>query len=93
MLDRAIADDRLAVGRRISLRHAYPTAYGDGPPFEQLVADWRPRLLGGRRQTVGKCLPPGPSPLPPWPFQRFFEPPEPWATPPCSRAVRPARSP
>ncbi len=45
MLDRAIADDILAVARLISVRHEYPTAYGYGPQFEQLVADWRPRLF------------------------------------------------
>jgi hypothetical protein len=47
MVDRAVADDILTVARLISLRHEYPTAYGYGPQFEQLVADWRPRLLGG----------------------------------------------
>lgn len=48
MLDRAIADDILAVIRLIALRHEYPTAYGLGPQFERLVADWRPALLAGR---------------------------------------------
>jgi len=45
MVDRAIADDILTVARLISIRHEYPTAYGYGPQFEQLVADWRPRLF------------------------------------------------
>jgi hypothetical protein len=47
MVDRAIADDILTVARLISLRHEYPTAYGLGPQFEQLVTDWRPQLLPG----------------------------------------------
>ncbi len=47
MVDRAIADDILTVARLISLRHEYPIAYGLGPQFEQLVADWRPQLLAG----------------------------------------------
>jgi hypothetical protein len=45
MVDRAIADDILTVARLISIRHEYPTVYGYGPQFEQLVADWRPRLF------------------------------------------------
>ena len=45
MVDRAIADDSLTVARLISIRHEYPTAYGYGPQFEQLVVDWRPRLF------------------------------------------------
>ena len=44
-VDRAIADDILTVSRLIARRHEYPTAYGYGPQFEQLVADWRPRLF------------------------------------------------
>jgi hypothetical protein len=47
MVDRAIADDILTVAQLISVRHEYPTAYGYGPQFEQLVADWRPQLLAG----------------------------------------------
>jgi hypothetical protein len=47
MVDRAIADDILAVARLIATRPEYPTAYGYGPHFEQLVADWRPHLLAG----------------------------------------------
>ena len=47
MIDRAIADDILIVARLIATRHEYPTAYGDGPQCEQLVADWRPQLLAG----------------------------------------------
>ena len=49
MVDRAIADDIFSVARLISLRHEYPTAYGYGPQFEQLVADWRPQLFAGPR--------------------------------------------
>lgn len=45
MVDRAIADDILTVIGLIARRHEYPTAYGYGPQFEQLVADWRPRLV------------------------------------------------
>jgi hypothetical protein len=53
MVDRAIADDILTVARLISLRHEYPTAYGLGPQFEQLVADWRPQLLAGPKAGRG----------------------------------------
>jgi hypothetical protein len=42
MLDGAISEDILTVLRLIAVRHDYPTAYGLGPQFEQLVADWRP---------------------------------------------------
>jgi len=45
MVDRAIAADIFSVARLISIRHECPTAYGYGPQFEQLVADWRPRLF------------------------------------------------
>jgi hypothetical protein len=45
MVDSAIADDILAVTRLIARHHEYPTAYGLGTDFEQLVADWRPHLL------------------------------------------------
>jgi hypothetical protein len=45
MVDTAIADDIQTVIRLIATRHEYPTAYGLGPPFERLVADWRPHLL------------------------------------------------
>jgi hypothetical protein len=44
-LDAAIAADILTVARLIALRHDYPTAYGFGPQFEQLVAAWRPHLV------------------------------------------------
>ena len=44
-VDRAIADDILTVTRMIAIRQEYPTAYGYGPQFERLVADWRPRLF------------------------------------------------
>jgi len=44
-VDRAIADDMLAVTRLIATAHNYPTAYGLGGQFERLIADWRPHLL------------------------------------------------
>lgn len=44
-IDRAIAEEILAVARLIAIRHEYPTAQGYGPQCEQLVADWRSRLL------------------------------------------------
>lgn len=53
MLDRPIADDILTVARLISIRHEYPTAYAYGPQFEQLVADWRPRLFD--RPAAGRA--------------------------------------
>jgi hypothetical protein len=45
VLDRAIADDIFYVLQLIALRHEYPTGYGLGPQFEQLVRDWRPLLV------------------------------------------------
>ena len=53
MVDRAIADDILTVARLISIRHEYPTVYGYGPQFEQLAADWRPRLF--HRPEAGRA--------------------------------------
>lgn len=47
MVDRAIADDILAVARLIAANHVYPNEYGLKAEFEQLVADWRPHLLTG----------------------------------------------
>ena len=44
-VDGEIADDMVAVARLVADRHEYPTAYGLGPDFEQIVADWRPELL------------------------------------------------
>ena len=44
-VDRAVADDMIAVLRLIALRHQYPTAYGRGPQFEALVERWRPALV------------------------------------------------
>ena len=44
-VDRAIADDSLAVARLIAARNEYPTANGYGAQFAQLVKDWRPRLF------------------------------------------------
>ncbi len=52
-VDRAIADDILAVTRMIAIRHEYPSAYGYGPQCEQLVADWRPRLF--ERPEAGRA--------------------------------------
>ncbi len=46
-VDRAIADDSLAVARLIAARHEYPTAYGYGTQFAQLVKDWRSQMLAG----------------------------------------------
>ncbi|HTH46386.1 MAG TPA: hypothetical protein VMB21_02640 [Candidatus Limnocylindria bacterium] len=47
MVDRAIADDILAVTGLIAQSHVYPGEYGLKAEFEQLVADWRPHLLAG----------------------------------------------
>jgi hypothetical protein len=47
VVDHAIAEDILTVIRLIAARHEYPTAYGYGPQFEQLAADWRPPLIAG----------------------------------------------
>ena len=44
-VDRAIAQDMAQVMVLIAVRHEYPTAYGLGPDFERIVADWRPELL------------------------------------------------
>ncbi|TAN44070.1 MAG: hypothetical protein EPN26_17040 [Rhodospirillales bacterium] len=44
-VDGAITDDMVAVFRLIADRHEYPTAYGLGPDFEKIVAEWRPELL------------------------------------------------
>jgi hypothetical protein len=52
-VDRAIADDILTVTRMIAIRHDYPSAYGYGPQFERLVADWRPRLF--ERPEAGRA--------------------------------------
>jgi hypothetical protein len=49
MLDRAIADDILAVLGLIALRQSYPDAYGLREPFEQLVKDWRPHLVAATK--------------------------------------------
>lgn len=43
-VDRAIADDILAVASLIARRHAYPDAFGYQAQFERLVALWRPQL-------------------------------------------------
>jgi hypothetical protein len=45
MVDTEISHDIQAVIRLIATSHEYPTAYGLGPQFERLVADWRPHLL------------------------------------------------
>jgi len=44
-VDGEIADDMVAVFRLVADRHEYPTAYGLGEDFEQIVAAWRPELL------------------------------------------------
>ena len=44
-VDDAIADDMLSVAAFIAANHEYPTSYGLGAEFEDLVARWRPHLL------------------------------------------------
>lgn len=44
-VDGEIADDMVAVFRLIADRNEYPTAYGFGRDFEQIIAEWRPELL------------------------------------------------
>lgn len=44
-VDGEIADDMVTVFRLVADRHEYPTAYGLGPDFEKIVAEWRPELL------------------------------------------------
>jgi len=44
-VDGEIADDMVTVFRLIADRQEYPTHYGVGPDFEQIVALWRPELL------------------------------------------------
>ena len=44
-VDRAIADDMLAVAAFISRNHEYPSSYGLRAEFEGLVAQWRPHLV------------------------------------------------
>jgi hypothetical protein len=44
-VDKKVADDMLAAATFIAQHNEYPTAYGLGPQFEQLVADWRPHLV------------------------------------------------
>lgn len=43
-VDKAIADDMLAVCRIIQRTHAYPDSFGFKADFEKMVADWRPRI-------------------------------------------------
>lgn len=62
-------DDILAVARLISVRHDDPSAYGYGPQFERLVADWGPRLFDP--PEAGRAWPATPersTMLPPLPF-------------------------
>lgn len=47
-VDKKVADDMLAAASFIAQHNEYPTAYGLGPQFEQLVADWRPHLVQAR---------------------------------------------
>ena len=44
-VDEAIARDMLATITFIATHREYPTAYGLGPQFVQLVTRWRPALL------------------------------------------------
>jgi len=44
-VDSEIADDMMTVFRLVADRREYPTAYGLGDDFEQIVAAWRPELL------------------------------------------------
>lgn len=44
-VDRAIADDVLAVTRLMRCATKTRPPMAPGPQFEQLVADWRPRLV------------------------------------------------
>jgi hypothetical protein len=44
-VDKKVADDMLAAAAFIAEHNEYPTAYGLGLQFEQLVADWRPHLV------------------------------------------------
>ena len=43
-VDTAIAEDMLAAAAFIAAHREYPTAYGLGPEFEELVGLWRPQL-------------------------------------------------
>ncbi|HUB10332.1 MAG TPA: hypothetical protein VMB34_00120 [Acetobacteraceae bacterium] len=53
MLDRAIAEDILTVMWLIAVKHEYPSAYGRGPQFQELVAAWRPGLVAPREADRG----------------------------------------
>ncbi|MGE4339703.1 MAG: hypothetical protein AB7E55_27630 [Pigmentiphaga sp.] len=44
-VDRAIANDMIAVIVLIASRHDYPDVYGLRTDFERMVAEWRPELL------------------------------------------------
>lgn len=44
-VDGEVADDMVTVFRLIADYQEYPTAYGLGKDFEQIVAEWRPELL------------------------------------------------
>jgi hypothetical protein len=44
-VDASIAADMVAVMRLIATHQNYPDAYGLGPAFERIVAEWRPELV------------------------------------------------
>ena len=46
-VDEAIAGDMVATVAFVAAHREYPTAYGLGPQFEELVARWRPDLVQG----------------------------------------------
>lgn len=48
-MDDAIAADMLATAAFIAARRGYPNAFGLGPDFEQLLAQWWPQL--GKQST------------------------------------------
>jgi hypothetical protein len=64
MLDRAIADNILAVARLISVRHEYPTAYGLGPNSSNWPRPGGPTSSPRPRQTMPENLGRRPPPCP-----------------------------
>jgi hypothetical protein len=44
-VDHEIAEDMLMVLRMIAAARQYPDSLGLGPQFEELIRNWRPRLL------------------------------------------------
>lgn len=49
-LDQEISADILAVCRLITRTHTYPDTLGYKAEFQQLVADWRPKLINNQEQ-------------------------------------------